>query len=335
MSAPPSRPKAGKTPDALPLSSAQRSQSLLTWVDELSGRFCEQVRRAIGVDLDGSLTSLAIVDYYLGTLRDEERAPIIELVAAGAGAYFGEVVRREVSGTWIGVLGQPRTLRLLLEPQWMYFAPVDQAYESILGTSVEPDDPRAPEGRPLDAAFHARESALERVDGTGDTADDTADDTSDDTSDHESPEVEDVVDVEDDERGPKPNVTGKPSDSAARPRDPDLSISAARGQLDGDFAPRTQRLLPQGEDEFDPPDAGWLADQLQRRIGVSEEIYYSLTGRFESLELMLELLAHKHASEGRRPRAYGIDDYLAELTRPRSHDDDDDDESPSSSGLSD
>ncbi len=125
-------------------------------VGSLDRSFREQVRRALKLELDGSVASLAVVDHYLPMGRKEDRAPILELLAAGAGAYFGELVRREMGGRWIGDGKDPRRLRLLLEPQFVYFAPVDLALEAITQGSMGSDDPRHPGGDDVDAIFHLR-----------------------------------------------------------------------------------------------------------------------------------------------------------------------------------
>jgi hypothetical protein len=196
----------------------------------LDGQLREAVLRAIGVHLDHSVESLAFVDHYLGMAAGETRPPILSLLAATAGAYYGELVRRHVGGLWIGEASDPRSLRLLLEPQFVYFAPVDQAYDVILRVDLDDDDdPRLPAGAPLDPAFKPRP-----------------------VSQHEDPETE--------------------------------------------------------------PDEPWLAARLAALPPVPEDMYYSLTGRYETLLLILELLAIKHASEGRSPRSYGFEDYLAALT---------------------
>ncbi|HET6583143.1 MAG TPA: hypothetical protein VFG69_06845, partial [Nannocystaceae bacterium] len=187
-------------------------------------------------------TSLAFVDHYLRSVRQgerkdarsETRAPILLLVAAEAGAWYGELVRREIGGQWIGDGRDPRSLRLLLRHQWLHFAPVDQALEAVLGPDGDDSD-RMPEGPPLDTAFHARTAA------------------------------------------------GSPARDGA-----------------GDGTPH---------DATPPDDASWLAERLLELPPVAEDEYYSLTCRFETLQLVLELLAAKHAGEGRSPREYGLEDY--------------------------
>ncbi len=204
---------------------AERSTAL---VRALAGSFQEQVRRALGFELDGSTTSLAVVDHYVSLARDEDREPIVSLLAAGAGAYYGELVRERIGGTWVGDGTDPRRLRLLAEPQFVHFSPVDQAYEAIAGTALSDDDPRVAPGPTFDSSFGLRPPSPERPD----------------------------------------------------------------------------------DDE-----AAWLHDRLAELSPVPEDQFYSLTCRFETLELMLELLAAKYAGEGRQPRRHGLGDYVDVLTR--------------------
>ncbi|MFO7567146.1 MAG: hypothetical protein R6X02_31160 [Enhygromyxa sp.] len=200
-------------------------------IEQLASAFREQVRRALGIELSDEVgtTALAFVDHYLGSLRDETREPIISLVAANAGAWFGELVRREIGGFWIGDGVDPRRLRLLLEPQFVHFSPVDMAYEAILSGSVEPGDPRVPQGATLDSAYHLRK------------------------------------------RSPAPF-------------------------------------------EHEPADHDWVLDRLAESPPVPEDQFYSLTGRFETLELILELLASREQARGREPTRYHLNDYVAALT---------------------
>jgi hypothetical protein len=206
----------------------------LALVESLVHTFGEQVKRALKVELDGSITSLAFVDHYLSLARDEDREPIVSLLAAGAGAYFGELVRREMGGTWVGDGQDPRRLRLLVEPQFVHFSPVDQAYEAIAGRSLDGDDPRVPPGPAFDSAF-----------------------------------------------GLEP--------------------------------PRPEDEPGEGED-----DAEWLSDRLAELPPVPEDQFHSLTCRFETLQLMLELLAAKHVAQGLAPRRLALSDYV-EVLANRAH----------------
>jgi len=221
-----SAPRAVAADPANAMAQAQhRAQAL---VESLAQRFREQVERALAVRLDGSSTSLAFVDHYLTLARDEDREPIVSLLAAGAGAYFGELVRSELGGTWVGDGRDPRRLRLLIEPQFVHFSPVDQAYEAIAGRGLDGEDPRVAPGPSFDSGF-----------------------------------------------GLEP---------------------------------------PRPDDEPGTDDAQWLSERLAELPPVAEDEFHSLTCRFETLQLMLELLATKHAAEGLPPRRLGLSDYVEALT---------------------
>ena len=203
-------------------------------VEQLAAAFVEQVRRALDVDLAATAeelgtAALAYVDHYLALSRDEDREPIVSLVAANAGAWFGELVRREIGGTWIGDGVDPRRLRLLLEPAFVHFSPVDMAYEAILSAAIEPGDPRVPDGAVVDSAFHLRKQ-------------------------------------------------------------------------------------PAPDHPEEPADHDWIVDRLAEAPPVAEDQYFSLTGRFETLELILELLASRELERGAEPTRYHLNDYVAALT---------------------
>lgn len=206
---------------------------------ELQRVFHEQVRRSLGVDLDGSVTSLAYVDHYLAQARREDREPILSLLAAGAGAYFGDLVIRTLGGSWLGDGKGPRSLRLLLAPQRIHFAPVDMALEAIVGESLEADDPRVPAGAAVDGSLHF--------------------------------------------------VGG------------------------GEAEARTSASEGSGEPELS--DEAWIHEALANFAPVSEDHFYSLTCRYETLQMIVELLAGRQAERGCAPRTYTIDDYVAAFGR--------------------
>ena len=202
-------------------------------VEQLQTTFREQLHRALETELSADLgeSALAYVDHYLSLIRDEQREPIISLLAAGAGAWFGEFVRARVGGQWIGDAKDPRRLRLLLEAQFIHFSPIDMAYEAIFAASLDPDDARLPPGAVLDGSFHLR----------------------------------------------------KDSETC------------------------------EGEDEA-LNDHDWVAERLAQTSPLPEDQYYSLTNRFETLTLILELLASRDLARGREPTRYHLNDYVAALT---------------------
>ncbi len=203
----------------------------------------EQVRRALAFDLDGTTTSLAVLDHYLAQARGEQREPILSLLAAGAGAYVGDLITREMGAIWIGDGNDPRRLRLLLRHHFVYFSPVDQAYEAILGSTVTPGDPRLPPGAALDTSFHLQTT---------------------------------------------PYVPAADASADANANEDDRARKRADAESDSE----------------------WVHEQLARRPPVFENEFFSMTGRFETLELIVSLLAARRTAEGCEPRTYSIEDYL-------------------------
>lgn len=228
-----------------------RATAVTRLVGDLEQRFREAVKRSLRFDLDGSVTSLAVADHYVAQAREETREPILSLLAAGAGAYFGELVRRHIGGLWLGDGKDPRHLRLLLTPAFVYFSPADLALTAILGEEPDPGDPRLPSGLPLDAAFH--------------------------------------LDV-----GTRLPHRRRPDDPSEPPPDPDAE-------------PADPTRLPH-DDGSD--DASWIAARLAELAPVPADQFYSLTARYETLELILELLAARREAAGYEPYAYTVEDYL-------------------------
>jgi hypothetical protein len=240
-------------------------------VELLVDRFRAQLHNALKVELDDTPTSLAFVDYYLSRARHENREPILSLLAAGAGAYFGELVRREIGGSWIGDGKDPRRLRLLIEPHFIHFSPVDVAFEAIAGQSVDDDDPRHPAGLLMDSAFHLRPPTPPHADSSSETADDAND----------------------------------------RNRNLQEDLAHAAPRRSWDFGqPPVETSEPINLED----DAAWVDERLSALDPVAESEFFSLTGRFETLLLILELLSVKHSAEGRQPRSLKIADYAAILS---------------------
>jgi len=229
-----------------------RAAGVKRLVSDLEQGFRDAVQRSLHFALDGSVTSLAIVDHYLEQARSETRAPILALLAAGAGAYFGELVRRELGGLWIGDGSDPRHLRLLLTPEFAYFSPVDVAFTAIVGEDPDPDDPRTPPGVPLDISVHLRTTT---------------------------------------QPPPNPRRIDDPDDP---PPDPPEAV--------------TELTPPPHDDGSD--DATWISARLGELAPVPADQFYSLTTRYETLELILQLLATRRALGGYEPYTYTVQDYL-------------------------
>jgi hypothetical protein len=70
----------------------------------------EYVKRAVGMELDGSDDSLAVLDHYVAQVP-ADKTELGALVAPAVGAYFGEVLRRRFGGCW-RLDGEPTAWRL-------------------------------------------------------------------------------------------------------------------------------------------------------------------------------------------------------------------------------
>src|SRR5690606_35117645 len=68
-------------------------------VQEYAAQTVRYVLGALRVELGFDSDTLPLLDHYLRSVPDEQPATLA-LVVATAGAYFGEVVRRELGGRW-------------------------------------------------------------------------------------------------------------------------------------------------------------------------------------------------------------------------------------------
>jgi hypothetical protein len=92
------------------------------------------VRKSVGIDLDFTPDTLPLLDHYLSQAR-EGKGEIHTLVAAAAGAYFGEVIRGQYPCRWALVDGDDHDAwRLEFEQVFLYLFPVALA-RSLLAPS--------------------------------------------------------------------------------------------------------------------------------------------------------------------------------------------------------
>jgi hypothetical protein len=113
------------------------------FVAEMSDACVRFVEAALGLKLDHSPETLPLLDHYISTRRDElvsnglgdigvaGRPEVVGLVARAAGAYFGEVVRRQISSFWHAPSDDTSAWELRLEPVYLSFNPVAVAYDAI------------------------------------------------------------------------------------------------------------------------------------------------------------------------------------------------------------
>lgn len=82
-------------------------------VQEYATQTVRYVQAALGVELGYDSDTMPVLDHYLRNVPDEEPATLA-LVVSTAGAYFGEVVRRELGGRWEDTELEPIEWRMIL-----------------------------------------------------------------------------------------------------------------------------------------------------------------------------------------------------------------------------
>ncbi|MEY4510819.1 MAG: hypothetical protein RLZZ450_2941 [Pseudomonadota bacterium] len=96
------------------------------------------VKRALRIELDYTPETLPILDHYLREAQGVERDEIINLVAPAAGAYFGEVVRRQLGPSrWHWVSDEFDDCRIEFDRCFLSFNPIGSALEAVLGAEAE------------------------------------------------------------------------------------------------------------------------------------------------------------------------------------------------------
>jgi hypothetical protein len=132
-------------------------------VQEYAEQAVAYVHRSLGMTLEFDSNTLPILDHYLrGVPKDQSAAT--ELVVVTAGAYFGEVVRRQLGGRW-ELNQEPKLWRVVL-PAGLSFAPAGLAASAIVQAELSDLDTA------LDAPPRMKtylEQALERM---GDVSED-------------------------------------------------------------------------------------------------------------------------------------------------------------------
>jgi hypothetical protein len=128
--------KAGGAPD--PVDALRGVSAAPQQVLDLAEACVRFVAAKYGLTLDFQPDTLSLLDQWLRETRREtgERPETAQLVQSAAGAYLGEVVRREFGATW-SVQGDYPDWRLYLEPVYCAFNPIGMAREAIL---LEPQE---------------------------------------------------------------------------------------------------------------------------------------------------------------------------------------------------
>ena len=103
-------------------------------VRDLATACVASVRATLAFDLDFTPETLAVLDHYAKEVVNEGEGAILQLVAPMCGAYFGEVLRRELGAArWHAPGDTYRLWRLELESSFLHFNPLGIALEVIQG----------------------------------------------------------------------------------------------------------------------------------------------------------------------------------------------------------
>ncbi len=104
-------------------------------IEEYAQNCVRFVLQALGVTLDFSAETLPVLDHYLkGAKKDITGRPeALPLLAAAAGAYIGEVIRRRHPAMWLAPVEDFESWRLDLSGTSVTVYPVAMARDAIAG----------------------------------------------------------------------------------------------------------------------------------------------------------------------------------------------------------
>jgi hypothetical protein len=102
-------------------------------VRELSASCEQHVRDAVGMELDGNIETLPILDHYIRLSRDavRERPELLPLLARTVGAYFGQVVADHFNGFWSLTSADVNTWYVCLRSVYLAFNPIGMAHAAL------------------------------------------------------------------------------------------------------------------------------------------------------------------------------------------------------------
>jgi len=102
-------------------------------VRELSASCEQHVRDAVGLELDGTIETLPILDHYIRLSRDavRERPELLPLLARTVGAYFGQVVADHFGGFWSLPGPDVNSWYVCLRSVYLAFNPIGMAHAAL------------------------------------------------------------------------------------------------------------------------------------------------------------------------------------------------------------
>ena len=102
-------------------------------IKDLVAACLDYVKRSLGTQLDFTPETLPLLDHYLSEVREElqERPELAELTAHAAGAYFGEVLRRQMRGFWRMPSGNLHDYQVCSSVAFVSINPFGVAYDAL------------------------------------------------------------------------------------------------------------------------------------------------------------------------------------------------------------
>jgi hypothetical protein len=105
-------------------------------IRELATGCVRAVQQAVGFELDYTPETLSVLDHWLGLAETTEGA-VVDLLAAMAGAYFGEVIIRALpTARWHAPPGAPARWRIEIADVFLCVNPAGVAREAIARDEV-------------------------------------------------------------------------------------------------------------------------------------------------------------------------------------------------------
>lgn len=95
------------------------------------------VKATLGIELDFTQDTLPLLDHYAREILEADKEEITQLTVPMCGAYFGEVIRRNLAAfRWHCPGDNHRLWRLELETAFLFFNPLGVAHEVALGEDI-------------------------------------------------------------------------------------------------------------------------------------------------------------------------------------------------------
>jgi hypothetical protein len=106
-------------------------------IGELVRACLDYVKRSLGTELDFTPETLPLLDHYLSEVREElsVKPEIAELTAHAAGAYFGEVLRRQIRGFWRASSGSLHDNQVCSSVAFFSINPFGVAYDALYAST--------------------------------------------------------------------------------------------------------------------------------------------------------------------------------------------------------